>query len=909
MILQKFTFKIVRQLLIIALIIINTIAIAEELDSTSLCNAAFTFELDTTGALPVYTLIATAEGDSSKSFLWNIGGELERTGSRIEHIFFDAGLWHTTLTVSDSSDICSTVQNIAAIPPSSDACFFNVWSLDSGTFQYAFETWLPFYADMSFSLNYGDGSSLEHIPEFGVPITHTYDSPGVYEVCQTMNEDGCSYCKEIVVGSFNVPNCDTGFTYLADSSNQYRYSFISEETSDLYEYLWEINEEIVSNDPSFEYIFSDSGTYQIALFLINAGSGDTCSITEVIAVPYNLESCDASFTYNIDSISTNNWIFNLTANSTDTTNTFVWGLPQGIAFGRELSYVHTEAGNFDVNLVIFNEEDTCSSSQNILAPEPNGCILNISEFDENTIDIISGTQSIIGQLYYTMDFGDGMVVSGEQAGGGTIGPFSYNYREDGVFNVCLSATDSLSFSCEVCQEVEIILPSCSASFNYQEIDSANNNYLFTPLEISELYSYRWNVNGEFLTDQLPSSDPSFNYTFPSSGIWNVSLYRMNISSGDVCFTSEIINIPGDTIECPTSFVYQPIDSTNTFRYLFTPLIIDSQRTFLWEIEGGFQSTNTLLEYTFPDAGLWNVTLNQISNNGDTCSATRTIEVPPGNLHIYGSVFADLIPADGGVVSLYQKQTSDWIHINDVSTDNGAFNFSNLAPGRYLLHARGDAFVHQAFIPTYFVNGVGWQDAYTLDLFGSAEEVKITLIRSQSLSSGQGRIQGRVITNEPAEPFVILLKDRASRNTVKWTISGTSHSFDFNQLPFGEYLLTVEKPSQSFSRSIDLTENQANISGIELNPNVILSSEEEFSEKLAVYPTFIEDHVFLNNQTFTRLDLTLELRSMTGDLVMSEVLELNAGETTELALPNIDDGIYFMRTTNKEGHSTVTKLIK
>ncbi len=798
------------------------------LDTVSVCNAEFTVALDTTASIPVYTFTAVGT-DLSKTFNWNIGGSLLRTGRQFDHIFFDAGGWLVTLTVADASDTCSVAQRVNVSLETQapvESCFFNSWKAEDNSNTYAFETWMPWYfSDMSYSLDFGDGNVTTHDPEFGVPIYHTYSIPGTYQVCQTMNEDSCTYCKEIRVDPFVSPDCD------------------------------------------------------------------------------------ASFTYTIDSTSTENWIYTFTANETDSVKSIFWTFEmQSWATGREVQHIFTDAGNWNVTLWVTSESDTCSTSQIVVPPSPSGCILNVAPmpmFGQNTFDFFVGTEPLAGQLYYTMDFGDGVSISEEQSGGGSIRPFSYRYRRDGTFNVCLTATDSTTFSCEVCEEVEVVLPTCFASFVYHPVDSADQfSYLFTALEISDLYDYRWEIDG-----QTVSNEELFEFTFIAAGNYEVSLYMTNVSSGDVCKATNIVIIEGTSPICLADFTYQLVDSLNTFHYVFTPLRLDSTATYLWEVEGGFQSSDSVLNYTFSDAGLWNVSLTTFVGNDSSCTAIQTIEVQPGILYIQGTLFADLIPVDRGTVDLYQRQGDEWSPALQTSSQNGAFTFNNLSQGTYIIHARGDEFVNQAFIPTYFVNGVGWQDAYKLDLTGSAEDVKITLIRSQTLSSGQGQVQGRVVSTETEGPFVILLKDRTSRRTVKWTVSDEAHSFSFDQLPFGQYQLTVEKPSRSFSQNVDLTESQSRVSDIELRTDVVLGRNEALSGKLNIYPTMVEDRVFLSNNAPTGGNMTVELRSISGKLLMNQQLVINAGETAELSLPPLKKGIYFIRVVDNEGYSSLTKLIR
>ncbi|MEO1256711.1 MAG: hypothetical protein AAFY41_17750, partial [Bacteroidota bacterium] len=209
----------------------------------------------------------------------------------------------------------------------------------------------------------------------------------------------------------------------------------------------------------------------------------------------------------------------------------------------------------------------------------------------------------------------------------------------------------------------------------------------------------------------------------------------------------------------------------------------------------------------------------------------------------------------------------------------------------------------------FVNGIAWQDGYELNLYGPVQELMVTLIRSQTLSAGSGKVQGRMLADHPDEPYILLLKDQASKKVMKWAVSGPDQSFSFDELPFGRYLLTAEKPSQSVSRSFDLTENQPIVSDIELNPSLVLGQSDAFSNELGIHPTIIEDYVYLKNEAYAGHDFSVKLRSITGQLVMTEDLRLEAGQTAKLALPVLERGIYFIKMVNVEGHLKVAKLIK
>ena len=400
--------------------------------------------------------------------------------------------------------------------------------------------------------------------------------------------------------------------------------------------------------------------------------------------------------------------------------------------------------------------------------------------------------------------------------------FTYQFPAAGydyTVNLSISLGDSICFITEVVSvEDGIDSTGCPETFNY-EVDPLNTlSYQFSTVEIDSAASYVWTIDSAQVSTQ-----PTFTYQFPSAGDYQVNL---SVSLGDsiTCSISEAFLVEDGTnnLTCPETFNYQ-VDSLNTLEYSFGVEDYDTlANSYNWYIDDEQVGYEAYFSYVFPQAGIYNVDLS-IEYGDSSCVVSEQIEVSAGNLHISGSLFADLIPVVGGTVSLYKMQDNQWSFVAACPTDIGKFAFDNLTKGAYLVYSRGNESIHQVFIPTYFVNGVSWEDAYTLNLYGSAEGLKITLIRSESLSSGQGGITARMDA-AAFDSEVVLLTDRASKKTLKWTVSH-QNQFAFDQLPFGAYQVTLEKPSSSYSFNVDLTESQPNVE-IDLNLNKILSTDDE-----------------------------------------------------------------------------------
>ncbi|WP_185154467.1 PKD domain-containing protein [Fulvivirga sp. M361] len=899
------------------------------------CDAEFTYQLNTLpSGVHLYTFTAN-DTDPSKTYEWDFGGNRQVEGREVEHIFFDGGGWLVKLTVTDGGEVCHSSQNVTVdgvgIP-----CFFNVTKTAEDSV--IFEPFTPFgSASVAYSLDFGDGNIQSDTSDFGglLPvIRYKYQLPGNYTACLTSanasdGTDACTYCKEITISTGSDPNtCNANFSYTIDSTSTAgvrAYTFTAEDTDPSKTYEWDFGGNRQVEGREVEHIFFDGGgwlvkltvtdggevcnssqnvtvdgvgipcffnvtktaedsvvfepftpfgstsvaysfdfgdgsavqsdtlefggllpvirykyqlpgDYRACLTSANASDGtDPCTYCKEITISTGSDTtvCNANFNYTVDSATTagiHTYVF--TAEDTDLSKTYQWDFEgQRQVKGRVVKHIFEDAGNWSVSLIVKDGIDSCQSIQIIRPPQPERCFFNIArDLITNTIKVEPWAVLSSASQAYTLDFGDGTVVTDTTEFGGSLPIREHTYASAGNYQVCLNVTDDQGAICSFCETV-VLDPS----------------------------------NGGF---------------------------------------------------CNAGFTFEA-DSIQPLRYVFTANDQDLIKTFNWTVEGGFQASGPVLDFLFPDAGLWTINL-MVSNGTDTCSTSQTlfIDTPStDSLYIQGTLRADLQPVNGGILELYRKNEDLWKKHATTTTNNGTYRFSGLSKGTYLIHARGDESNFTTFIPTYFVNGIAWQDAYTLDLTGAAEEVDITLIRSQSLSrQGQGVLQGRVtIEGDPApqnDAYVVLLKDATSSRAIEWTMSSNDESFQFDQLPFGKYHLTLERPSMTVQQTYVLSESNPDVRDIELGNGRITSLEDELvPEAYAIYPTIVEDRVNVRSTGGTG-EVIIQLRSATGKAFFTTNSTLLEGEVKELILPvGMPDGLYFLGIQDKNGNIKVHKLIK
>lgn len=168
-------------------------------------------------------------GGQPSDFLWDFGDGQTSTDANPQHIYTVPGIYEACLTANYingcSSTICNPINNGVSIL----ACdaLFELNSISGNTVELAASP--VGNGPFTYAWDFGDGASTNT-----QNVSHTYSSPGVYEVClTTTSADGCTNTRCMNIATDNAGICS--IRYLTDTtvlSNPFNLATIAIEWTD-----------------------------------------------------------------------------------------------------------------------------------------------------------------------------------------------------------------------------------------------------------------------------------------------------------------------------------------------------------------------------------------------------------------------------------------------------------------------------------------------------------------------------------------------------------------------------------------------------------------------------------------------------------------------------------------------------
>ena len=398
-----------------------------------------------------------ASGQAPFTYTWDFGDGNQSTLQNPTHTYAQSGVYGVCLNITDSAGCvqyhCDTV--FAGNKWCNAGFGTQVNGLQVQFNDYAFHSGNAYY-----SYSFGDGTgSAQANP------SHTYSSPGVYTVCQTIIDslNGCSdtVCTTVTVG--NTTNCFVSFQYHPDSANptgMYPVHFYSSATGVApVHYHWDFGDGNSSAQASPNHNYAQAGTYLVCLTITdNAGcSSQKCAW---LTVQHQNSPCDASFAAYPDTSHNQmmSYYFGSTAQNSPSAS-YHWDFGDGnTGSGSFTQHTYNHPGFYKVCLTVTDST-------------PNGAICTQTSCDTILADTVfftmvpsfryvvdpSGYQvSFTNQTYewnfnrstalnYHWDFGDGNTSNLEHP--------THAYANHGTYKTCLTITDpSSGYSRSHCDE-------------------------------------------------------------------------------------------------------------------------------------------------------------------------------------------------------------------------------------------------------------------------------------------------------------------------------------------------------------------------------------------------------------------------------------------------------------------------
>lgn len=405
------------------------------------------------------------------------------------------------------------------------------------------------------------------------------------------------------------------FTYTLTPAGPSFNAVFNNLSVDAESYFWDFGDGATSTleDPTHTY---SEGVYNVCLTGYNVyGESTTCQ--EIIAVT----PPTALFNFSGDPTVT---FTDLSLNEPDT---WFWDFDDG-ATSTETDPVHTFLFNgiYNVCLTVSNAGGSNTFCQNVVISSYAAPLANFTFTGDPTVtftDLTSGDPT-----EWDWDFGDGATSTDQNP--------VHTYVTNGVYNVCLTATNALGSS-TTCQDVVIAtyVPP-TVLFTY----AGDPTVTFTDLSTEDPTSWSWDFgDGSFSTEQNPV------HTFTADGTYNVCLTATNdIGSNTGCEAVVIGSYPAP--EALFSYTGDP-------DVAFTDLSVNTTLWF-WNFDDGSFSSEANPVHTFTSNGTYNVCL-EASGPGGVDVYCEDVEV--SNVVFVPVTDFDFFLGAGGAVSFVDVSTN------------------------------------------------------------------------------------------------------------------------------------------------------------------------------------------------------------------------------------------------------------
>ena len=838
--------------------------------------------------------------------------------------YFHAGKLEVAIDFSICSDTSTRCEAFFAYSPNPD-----------NELQVAFydkSRYLPGSGKINYTWDFGD--STTSTDQFAV---HSFHKPGLYNVCLSIKsgENFCSsvVCIPVVVVSSLPGKCESTFTYQLDSTGT---GYIFEgylKNGQANTWKWDFGDGTTATGQKVSHSFiGANGVYKVCLTTSGAGSnGEMCSSTYCQDLSLYIPStCESAFGYQSDSSAT---IYTFTGwAKSNQISSWTWDFGDGTtATGQTVSHIFKGTSNsYKVCLTTTrtNADGTAcksTSCQEIFIKLPSPCenYFKVSTNDNATY-FFSGNVSSSAPAYYYWDFGDGDTATGQQVKHTFMGT-----KAELFYNVCLTTIvaipGSTGFNGCKSKSCQVIYPgggsACKAVMSATS-DSSGYTYRFENLSQGNAGFTVWEFG-----DGIKSTEKNPVHRYLNPGIYIACLTisdSINKCWDQTCREIWVNNIQTD---CKASFNAFPSDArVESLSYVFVNTSSPGNRKQKWSFGDGTGSSESRPIHIFASPGVYNACLT-IWDSAGYCQDTYCMNIFAGKISgdqtIRGIILAGNTPADQGLIWLIGAGNN--YHAETLIDSTGTYYFSGVPAGSFYIYAMltpasPDFF---GFMPTYYPSSLSWQTA-TLVVSGEPNAwYPISLVPSIPVIRGDATITGNVnwvgvagSEGSPASNVEIVLLNNAGV-PVAYTFSHSDGSFEFSNLPYGDYTLHGQmagKTTGTAAVNLSGSSSNANI-GFVVNGEAILTTGIKNTGKLSPvagnpYPNPVIETLNLDLNAAFSGKAVVEIIDIQGRAIHHESIEIMNGKNKIIiATGSLKNGIYLLRI-NHEGQKPVQrKFIK
>lgn len=296
--------------------------------------------------------------------------------------------------------------------------------------------------------------------------------------------------------------------------------------------------------------------------------------------------------------------------------------------------------------------------------------------------------------------------------------------------------------------------------------------------------------------------------------------------------------------------------------------------------------------------------------------------------IFGSVSGFTSPAgsllDTVRLILIEVQNGIWAPIDTTFVIDSAgvayFNIPVNRIGQFSLLATLMSGNAANYVPTYLGNVTTWSQAQTFSLVnGSVSNAFITLAAAGGTGGGNGGVGGGVNQNglpligSAGIPGVQVQLHSTGGQVLKATHSNTQGSYNFSQLPYGDYKLHVEMMGVAFTPyafSISAANPNPQIHFSVSNQGIAASLLQEAFTLKGIYPNPVQGQAYIRLTGNEAGQLKARLLDLQGRLVAQQHYELTEGNNEfTFGVNGVAPGLYFMEVESAGKRSTQRVVVQ
>ncbi len=382
------------------------------------------------------------------------------------------------------------------------------------------------------------------------------------------------------------------------------------------EWNWSFGDGEFSGTQNPDHTYNGAGTYTVQLTVTGTTGSDTLTRTDYITVtsgssPAPVAAFSADITSGIAPLTVQ-----FTDQSTNSPIQWNWSFGDGnFSTLQSPSHVYEPAGTFTVILNATNADgsDTETKTDYItvtasVPPAP------VAAF---TADVTSGTapltvqftdQSTNSPTQWNWSFGDGNFSILQNP--------LHVYEPAGTYTVTLNATNAGGFDlmtrADYITVTGAVIPAPVAAFTADVTNgTAPLSVQFTDQSTGSPTEWNWSFgDGNFSILRNPL------HVYEPAGTYTVTLNATNAGGSDQMTRVDYINVTGEVIPAPiAAFTATPTSGTIPLTVTFTDTSANAPTAWNWSFGDGNFSSARHPVYTYPDDGLYTVSLNASSSTG------------------------------------------------------------------------------------------------------------------------------------------------------------------------------------------------------------------------------------------------------------------------------------------------------